>query len=189
MSDRADRFDRADYDLDPAASQAEVVQSIAAAIPASEQPIWPIAGLTASDVGDSLMDDRRGRPHKGIDLHAPAGTPVVLSRSGEVIRVVDGRGSDNPKKRRAGLFVDVRGNDSLIYRYIHLGDLAIGQEAVGTVLPQGTTIGFVAKPYTSGSGKRPHLHFEIRRADYRRSVDDYGSPINPLHVLKRPSNG
>ncbi len=52
-----------------------------------------------------------GRPHKGVDLFAEAGSPVLSAAYGRVLRVVDGRTAD-PKKQeglaRAGLFVDVR---------------------------------------------------------------------------------
>lgn len=150
----------------------------------SEQTIWPIERITQSDIGDTIMRNRRGRPHNGIDLHGAAGTAVIAARSGRVLRVVDGRKSQRPSLRRAGLFVDILGADGLIYRYMHLGSksesLVVNQD-----VQRGSLIGTIAKPHTSGLGKRPHLHFEIRRSDYDNESKDYGQAINPLQVLPR----
>lgn len=175
---RQDRFDRADFERaasSSASGSAEV--AAASAHQASEKPIWPILGLKRDDVGDTVMEERRGRPHRGIDIHAPAGTSVVAARSGTVLRVVDGRRSKRTKLFRAGLFVDVLGYDGLIYRYLHLNETSV---AAGTSIRQGQTLGTVAP-----SRRRPHLHFEIRRADYAAKRGDYGAPINPLRVLPR----
>lgn len=197
MSSRQDRFDRADFEKPRRTPTLARVVPEAATVPleviptppapivsGSEKAIWPLAGLKQGDVGDTIMKDRRGRPHNGIDLHGAEGTSIIASRSGRILRIVDGRKSKRPSLRRAGLFVDVFGLDGLIYRYMHLGSspdsLAVNQD-----IEQGSLIGTIAKPHTSGLGKRPHLHFEIRRSDYNSESKDYGPAINPLQVLPK----
>lgn len=199
MSSRQERFDRADFERPARTPLPEVPQAATApsaaieSTPATESkarpsgseiPIWPIEGLRQSDIGDTVMKDRRGRPHNGIDLHAPEGTAVIASRSGRVLRIVDGRKSTRPKLRRAGLFVDIAGLDGLIYRYLHLG--TYNDENLKTSdISQRSLIGTIAAPRTSGLGKRPQLHFEIRTADYSSETGDYGPAINPLRVLPK----
>lgn len=180
----AERFDRADFEVS-AQKRAETIDApvlvrTTAASMSSQKPMWPILGLQVASLGDGIMPDRRGRPHEGIDLHAPAGTEVVAARAGRVLRVVDGRKSKREALHRAGLFVDVLGADALIYRYLHLGSAAA---TPGADIQQGDPIGIVAEAHTSGLGSRPHIHFEIRRSDGSKS--GYGVAINPLRLLPK----
>lgn len=181
---RADRFDRADFraDLEPQPAEPSTDPSPARqeAPTGSAKPIWPIADVKSATIGSSVMPDRNGRPHKGVDLFTSAGAQVLASMGGQVLRVVDGRKSQRSLLRRAGLFVDVRGSDSLLYRYLHLGAASV---LPGAAIAQGAVVGTVAAAHTSGLGEAPHLHFEIRRSDYNGRDRDYGSPINPLRLL------
>lgn len=201
---RADRFDRADFDVRYAerapasatplvASQATVASTATIAVaPAqtassktprgSRRVIWPIVPQQLARVGESVLAKRKGKdqPHKGIDLFADTGTEVLTARGGQVIRVVDGRQSKNENLRRAGLFVDVRGADALVYRYLHLGEARVAE---GASIKQGTVLGLVAAAHTSGLADAPHLHFEVRQGDYDRKTKDYGTPVDPLRLL------
>jgi murein DD-endopeptidase MepM/ murein hydrolase activator NlpD len=178
---RLDRFDRADFEVPK-----DSVTTDAKAPPeqVSESPIWPILGLVAADIGDSTMLNRHGRPHKGIDIHAPAGTSVVASRSGLILRKVDGRRSSREKLKRAGLFVDIKGRDGMIYRYLHLGSVD-SLVIVGSEIRQGDVVGTLAGAFQSGTGRNPHIHFEVRRSDYTAKRHDYGDAINPLRILPK----
>ena len=179
---RADRFDRADFD----ARYGERVQDREAPAPArsarSARLVWPIARAHLLRVGQSALQDRdgKGRPHKGVDLFALAGTEVRSACTGRVLRVVDGRVSPSPAQRRAGLFVDVEGDAGRVYRYLHLHEVRV---AAGGALEQGAVLGTVAPPFTSGLAEAPHLHFEIRQGDVDRSRADYGAPLDPLRLL------
>lgn len=186
---RADRFDRADFERPPRQPASAEPQTPSAPLPPqkelqhlsqSQKPIWPIADLHRQSVGSSVMPNRHGRPHKGVDIQAPAGAEVLASVGGLVRRVVDGRKSKRPRLQRAGLFVDIRGDDSLTYRYLHLGEARV---TPGSIIKQGEVVGLVAAPKTSGLGDWTHLHFEIRSSDYDNAKQDYGSPINPLRLL------
>ena len=199
---RADRFDRGDFEvryaqplpaLDvpaPAPDSAvrppvpaAIAPPAAAAAPARGQPVqWPIARPQLKRIGESVLTDRNGhgRPHKGIDLFADAGTEVRSASAGEVLRVVDGRHSGRDAQQRAGLFVDVRGTDALVYRYLHLGESRV---QAGAFVNPGTVLGTVAAAHTSGLAGAPHLHFEVRQGDYDSKRKDYGTPVDPLRLL------
>lgn len=139
---------------------------------------WPIA--VVSRVGDSLLADRdgKGTPHFGLDIFAAVGTVVLAAADGSVLRVGDGRKSADKNRKRAGLWIDVLGNDSRVYRYLHLGSASVSKR--DSVIA-GQPIGTVAAPYTSGTGKGPHLHFEIRVSDWSRG--DYGRALDPTTLL------
>lgn len=179
---RAERFDRADFD----ARYGERVQDREAPAPApparSARLVWPIARAHLLRVGQSALQDRdgKGRPHKGVDLFAAAGTEVLSASQGHVLRVVDGRTSASASQRRAGLFVDVRSPDGLVLRYLHLHEARV---AAGTAVDRGDVLGTVAPPFTSGLAEAPHLHFEIRQGDVDHSRADYGAPLDPLRLL------
>ena len=149
-------------------------------------PVWPIPLGRLRRVGESVMARRAGsgRPHKGVDLFAEAGSPVLSAAYGRVLRVVDGRTAD-PKKQeglaRAGLFVDVRALSGWVYRYLHLGSVLVRE---GEPVRAGQPLGTVSP--SGGSGvehSEPHVHFEIRAADWDRSAGEYGEPVDPLQVL------
>ena len=156
-----------------------------------------LSPVEAVRIGQSVLRDRgNGRPHKGVDLFAAAGSPVFAPVGGTVIRVEDGRfdtvGSD---RWRAGLWVDIIGDDMNVHRFLHLGR---AQVRAGQRVEPGTGIGIVSAAGSSGVGPDtdPHLHYEIRDADYDpqrpkwpgkslRKKGDYGLPIDPLTKLRQ----
>jgi murein DD-endopeptidase MepM/ murein hydrolase activator NlpD len=92
-----------------------------------------------------------GRPqnHNGLDLAAPAGTPVYAARDG----VVSELGTDSVY----GNYIVVVHGDSWASLYGHLSSFsAVRGEKVG----QNTIIGRVG---STGQSTGPHLHFEIRK--------------------------
>jgi murein DD-endopeptidase MepM/ murein hydrolase activator NlpD len=147
------------------------------------QPLgWPLPLEQLQRVGDSVMADRgNGQPHKGLDLYAPAGTAVRSASAGTVLRVQDGRSSTRERSRRAGLFVDVRGPEGYVYRYLHLADTPV---QAGERLRPGALLGTLAASGTPDLQRTgPHLHFEIRRSDVSGPARDYGPPLDPLRLL------
>ena len=146
------------------------------------EPIWPIPLGQLVEIHDSVTAHRKGtgNPHKGVDLLAAAGTQVLSATTGRVLRV--------SRSRRAGLFVDVKGSDGRIYRYLHLHDAGTSPPSAavrpGERVQPGDPIGTVGAQGESGVyNSRPHLHFEIRASDWDRAREDYGSPIEPLSQL------
>lgn len=125
----------------------------------SRAPMWhcPVDGRTAfrDDFGYRKPS---GRVHRGVDLYAARGTPVVAPQPGRVEQATGGT---------AGKQVVLHG-EGRRYVFAHLDRFAED----GTV-EAGDVVGYVG---TSGNarGSRPHLHFEIRGPD---------GPVDPFPLL------
>lgn len=175
---RSDRFDRADFGR---RAEREAQSTSRPAPNVRPSVTWPIDPVLIVSVGDTVMAERKKRgkqpqPHNGLDIKAKAGTPVRAALSGRVVRITDGRTSKEPKKRAAGLWVDIEG--TYLARYLHLGSR---QVELGQVVGPGDLIGTIAAAHTSGLAGDPHLHFELR--EVLSGDRGYGPPINPLRVL------
>ncbi|MEM1425091.1 MAG: peptidoglycan DD-metalloendopeptidase family protein [Cyanobacteria bacterium P01_H01_bin.130] len=107
--------------------------------------IWPTKGVFTSGYGW-----RWGRMHKGIDIAAPIGTPIVAAADGEV--VFSGWNSGG-----YGNLVDIRHADGSLTRYAHNSRNLVKR---GQKVRQGQLI---AEMGSTGRSTGPHLHFEIRR--------------------------
>lgn len=143
---------------------------------------WPVEPRLIHRVGESVAARRHGsgKPHKGIDLFAKAGTPVLAAASGVVRRVVDGTlPGAGVGLRRAGWFVDVMDSSGRVYRYLHLA--ANPPVEVGQQVAARSAIAVVG---TSGvEHSEPHVHFEVRSSDWNRELRSYGAPLDPLTLL------
>ncbi len=112
---------------------------------------------------DSWGDARSGgRSHKGTDIMAPRGTPVVNPVSGNVSTKGDALG---------GLSFHVQGDDGNYYYGTHLDSYS---GATGH-LPAGTVVGYVGD---TGNAQGTHLHFEIH-------IGGYGNPVNPYPTVAK----
>ena len=107
-----------------------------------------------------------GRRHRGVDLVAPVGTPVLAAKSG---RAMIGR-----IRNGMGRYVEVRHPDGWVSRYGHLRRIAIRDRQR---VHRGDILGTVGK---SGNARRriiqSHLHFEV--------INARGTPVNPLEVME-----
>jgi murein DD-endopeptidase MepM/ murein hydrolase activator NlpD len=105
--------------------------------------IWPAEGVLTSGFGW-----RWGRMHKGIDIAAPVGTPVLAAASGVVI--TSGWNSGG-----YGNMVEIQHPDGSVTLYAHNSALLVSP---GQVVQQGQQI---AEMGSTGYSTGPHLHFEI----------------------------
>ncbi len=105
--------------------------------------IWPSKGVLTSGFGR-----RWGRMHKGIDIAAPVGTPIVASAPGEVITAGWNSGG-------YGNLVKVRHPDGSITLYAHNSRILVRR---GQKVEQGQQI---AEMGSTGFSTGPHLHYEI----------------------------
>lgn len=127
--------------------------------PISKGYMWPAQGNLTSGYGW-----RWGRLHKGIDIAAPIGTPIVAAASGEVIFAGWNTGG-------YGNLVKLKHNDGSVTLYAHNNRVLIRS---GQQVKQGQLI---AEMGSTGRSSGPHLHFEIR--------PNGSSAINPIARLPK----
>ena len=120
-------------------------------MPSASGLVWPVSGVVTSGFGY-----RWGRLHAGIDISAPAGTPVRAAASGTIIYSGWMGGYGN--------LVVIDHGGGLATAYAHLSAISAG----GGV-SQGQTIGAVG---CTGSCTGNHLHFEVRVNG--QAVDPFG---------------
>lgn len=141
------------------------------------QLAFPVEGAGPNDVGSLFGAPRDGgrRIHKGVDIFAPRGTPVLAASGGEVARV-----SDTPM---GGKVVWVQ--DSVRMSRIYYAHLDSQHVRPGQVVETGDTLGFVGN---TGNARTtpPHLHFGVYR-QREGAVDPYPFLEPPRGVLPRSS--
>jgi murein DD-endopeptidase MepM/ murein hydrolase activator NlpD len=132
--------------------------------PAEKTLKWPVPGVypITSSFGPRI-DPVYGveRFHSGVDIAAPAGTPVRAALDGEVVYAGWNDGY--------GLVVFIWHSSSLETRYAHLSSIVVKQRQV---VRAGDVIGYVG---STGKSTGPHLHFEVRIG---------GKAVNPLDFFK-----
>lgn len=119
----------------------------------------PVSGVVTGILGDK----RAHGPHQGIDIRAPAGSEVRAWGPGIVARVVHGAQTDREAAQRAGLYIDVHGDEGNTHRFLHLGRALVQR---GDRVARGQPLGTV---------EADHLHFEVRRGH-----GQYGPPLDPF---------
>ncbi|HWK89029.1 MAG TPA: M23 family metallopeptidase [Longimicrobium sp.] len=142
----------------------------------SPRLIVPVAGVRVADLKDSYGAARSGgRKHKGVDIMAPKGTPVVAAAAGVIV----GRDSGG----LGGIALYERDLDGrTVYYYAHLQGYR-GGLAVGDLVRQGDVIGYVGA--TGNAGGTPHLHFAaftVTEPNRWRK----GKDLNPYPLLIGP---
>ncbi len=101
------------------------------------------------------------RPHNGVDLAAPTGTPVKSAAAGHVTFV--------GWKHGYGKVVEVRHDSKTETLYAHMSGFKANLKR-GASVDKGATIGFVGM---TGAATGPHLHYEFK-------VN--GKPLDPVKV-------
>jgi murein DD-endopeptidase MepM/ murein hydrolase activator NlpD len=121
--------------------------------------IWPSKGVLTSGYGR-----RWGRMHRGIDIAAPIGTPIIAAAPGEVITAGWNSGG-------YGKLVKVRHPDGSITLYAHNNRLLVRR---GQKVEQGQQI---AEMGSTGYSTGPHLHFEVHPSGT--------GAVNPVALLPK----
>ena len=122
---------------------------------------WPTSGHITSRFGPRRSPGGIGsRYHKGIDIGAPHGTPIVAADGGTVTYAGWMRGY--------GYIVIINHGNGFETRYGHCSSL---QTSVGQHVYKGQQI---ARVGSTGNSTGNHCHFEIR---------DHGVAKNPLNYL------
>ncbi|MGA2412630.1 MAG: LysM peptidoglycan-binding domain-containing M23 family metallopeptidase, partial [Candidatus Binataceae bacterium] len=128
--------------------------------PADRQFAWPVANGTVS----SPFGMRNGVMHSGIDIAAPAGTPILAADDGTIIFAGRLRGyGEVVIIQHSGGYVTVYGHNSRILTREGAG-VSRGEE--------------IAEMGMTGRATGPNLHFEVRRGNQAQ---------NPLAYLPPPA--
>lgn len=116
--------------------------------------IWPVQATRRSSSfgGQRILNGEPKRPHYGVDLAAPVGTPVVAPAAGVVSFAETGLHFEG------GLILIDHGQ-GLITAYLHLSRIDV---AAGQTVTQGQTIGAVGK---EGRATGPHLCWRMKWRD------------------------
>ena len=140
----------------------------------SPRLVIPVAGVRAAELRDSYGAARSGgRAHKGVDIFAARGTPVLAAAAGIVVKRDSGGAG--------GIAVYERDLDGrTIYYSAHLNGYRAGLRE-GDLVRQGDVIGYVGQ--TGNVSGSPHLHFAVF------TVDDpnrwwRGRDLNPYPLLR-----
>jgi murein DD-endopeptidase MepM/ murein hydrolase activator NlpD len=116
--------------------------------------IWPVQATRRSSSfgGQRILNGEAKRPHYGVDLAAPVGTPVVAPAAGVVSFAETGLHFEG------GLILIDHGQ-GLITAYLHLSRIDV---AAGQSVAQGQLIGAVGK---KGRATGPHLCWRMKWRD------------------------
>ncbi len=124
--------------------------------------IWPVMGPLSSGFGSrhNPFGGSSYEFHKGQDIAAPIGTPVIATADGVVVSARWHKGYGN------GIYID-NGN-GIETRFGHLSRIDVVE---GQSIKRGQQIGLVG---STGRSTGPHLHYEVRIN---------GEATNPLSYL------
>lgn len=120
----------------------------------AQKIIWPCKGKITSKFGL-----RNGKPHKGVDIASPVGTPIKSVADGSVVY--------SKWQRGYGHVMIIKHKDGLMTVYAHNKENYFKK---GDKVSQGDKIAVVG---TSGNSTGPHLHFELRVEGRAKDPLDY----------------
>lgn len=121
---------------------------------------WPLPGYGSGYITQYYGGMYSGTPHKGLDVGAPYGTPIVASEAGQVISA--------EYHWSWGNNVLIWHNGTYSTRYAHCSTLCVSP---GEYVQKGQVIGYVG---STGNSSGNHLHFEV----YQN-----GTRVNPSNFV------
>ena len=136
--------------------------------------VWPVSGDVITPYRNGTDPYASGQ-HRGIDIAAPIGSPVVAAAGGDV-RFAGTAGS-------SGLTISIRTGDGYDTSYLHLSSVAV---RAGARVSAGARIGAVGITGTR-SATAAHLHFGVRDAGTRHAYHDPLNFLPPPAAAPRPS--
>ena len=123
--------------------------------------LWPVHGRITSYFGRRNLGLGSSGFHRGVDVAAPHGTPIVASRRGTVSFA-------GWSPQGYGNLVKIRHLGGAETWYAHQSQILVD---VGQFVAQGELIGRIG---STGISTGPHLHFELHRR---------GKALDPLTEL------
>ncbi len=124
--------------------------------------LWPVRGQITAGFGQR-MDPFSGESanHRGLDISAPAGSPVEATADGIVLHASRDGGYGNE------ILIDHGYGFTTRYGHLSRINVVVGQE-----VKRGQAIGLVGM---TGKSTGPHLHYEVLIHE---------SPVNPVKYLR-----
>jgi murein DD-endopeptidase MepM/ murein hydrolase activator NlpD len=133
----------------------------------TDRRVCPVRGPVRIGQGWGAPRDGGRRRHQGIDLLAPAGTPLVAVADGRITR------ASNRERGRGGITLWLRDRAGTSYYYAHnQRNLA----RAGQRVRRGQVIALVGATGNARGGP-PHLHFQLHPGG--------GPPVNPDATVRR----
>ncbi|MDF1642609.1 MAG: peptidoglycan DD-metalloendopeptidase family protein [Pseudomonadales bacterium] len=127
---------------------------------------WPVSGPISSPFGlTRFFNEQPRKPHSGIDIAAPVGSPISAPKSGKVLATGDYFFNGNT--------VILDHGQGLISMFCHLDRIEVQS---GNLLRRGERVGTVGQ---TGRATGPHLHWSLNLNNVR---------VNPMLFLNEPSN-
>jgi len=163
-------------DMERIGKEKKLIQSALALWSESDQLptefVLPVKGRLSSPFGlRRYFNQQPRKPHSGIDIAAPEGTPIVAPMSGIVISTGDYFFNGNT------VFLD-HGN-GLVTMYCHMSKIEVQP---GQSVSQGEAIGAVGK---TGRVTGPHLHWGVSLNDARVDPALFFDDINKYLSRKK----
>lgn len=157
--------------------------------------VFPLQGYTMAspNIVSSGYGMRNGRMHKGIDLKASVGVPILACWAGKVAKVT------REQYNGAGFAVNIKHAEGVITKYFHMSQILVegGQEVAqgqligysgntGDVRSGGKAVtGSFSDPASDrAQGVGAHLHFEIwKGVDANSATGAGGYSVDPNDYL------
>jgi len=154
--------------LVPAVRQQEVRQQVLLRELAAQREnltripsIWPVRGRFSSPFGYRKNPvTHRVAFHKGIDISAPTGTPIMAPAAGTITFA--------KWFSTYGKTVEITHGNGLKTRFAHMSSIDV---EVGDTVKRGDPVGKVGN---TGRSVAPHLHYEVHKN---------GRPVNPMFYI------
>lgn len=134
----------------------------ASALPSKHSGVlaWPVqlkkdggVGIVTQHMGE-VSSLYRGKPHNGLDIGVPLGTPVYAAESGKVT-AVDNNDLSSWRKYQYGKYVMIKHENNFVTLYAHLSKQVVSK---GADVNRGDLIGYSG---STGYSTGPHLHFGL----------------------------
>lgn len=147
---------------------------------------WPI-GENAGRITQHFGEVSRlygGKPHNGMDIGVPVGTPIIAAADG-VVMAADNNDVSALRKYQYGKYVLIKHSNNLATLYAHLSRYTV---SAGQTVKRGEIIGYAG---STGYSTGPHLHFgaywapsiELKRIPPAAGLVPIGVAVNPEGYL------
>lgn len=132
--------------------------------------IWPAKGRISGVYGSQrILNGEPRRPHFGLDIAAPAGTPVQAPADGLITFA-------NPDLYFSGGTIILDHGQGLSSTFLHLSKVLV---EAGTFVKQGTIIAEIG---STGRASGPHLDWRMNWLDRRVNPEVLVPPMSPTVV-------